>query len=141
MARVQGIPLGALAVGFALNYDNIIKVFCILVRAPLRAGGRTAESRAKVSARVFPKWPAFISCCLWPQQQACRQSSSSLRVDAAEGFSNRFSATASPPIFPLTCRATRTHAERRPNNAPLARACLIVVVVIVVIIYEPEPSE
>lgn len=127
MALIQRIPLGAQAAGFALNYDNIIKVF---VFWSVPRGGWAAGSRAKVSARVVPKWPAFISCW-WPQQLT--------RGRRAEGFSKRFSVSkASPFYFPLTCRATRTHAECRPNNAPLARACLIVDLVI---IYEPESSD
>lgn len=68
------------------------------------AAVKEAASRAKVSARVVPKWPVFIS---WPVVRTCA-------IAAVEGFAKRRSAA----IFPTT--GTPRFALRRRT----ARACL-----------------
>jgi len=106
MALVQRIPLGVLAVGFTLNYDNIIKVFCVLV-CTLQRGGRWVPVRKcrRASSLNGPR----LSAAGGHSSRLAGWQAGSLRVDDAEGFSKRFSASMSPPIFPFTCRATRTH--------------------------------
>lgn len=77
--------------GFALNYDNIIKVFCILVRTGPAAGPSPVRKCRRASSLNGPRLSAAAR---GRQAGVHSRAAAYVRMDAAaaaEGFSNRFS--------------------------------------------------
>jgi len=106
--------------GFApLNYDNIIKVFCILVRTGPAAGPSPVRKCRRASSLNGPRLSAAArgrqACTLGQQQLTCAWTPPPRGSQIVSPTATAASPSAS---FPLTCRATRTHAERATRARP-----------------------